>query len=104
MITVLVVLSLSVAIADSLSLPITRSPSQCPGISLPFTSSGLSSILIGSFIVVRLSLPRRTLPYIFSFAEGFECTLFLVLAYNEHRYKVYTFCAYLHSFIIRVMT
>jgi hypothetical protein len=57
-----VVLSTNVPMALSLFLPSTRSPSQCPGISRVSTSSGLSSIRIGSFIVVLLSAPRRTFP------------------------------------------
>ena len=51
-----------VPIADSLFFPSIRSPSQCPGTSLVSTFSGLSSIRIGSFIVVLLSAPRRWFP------------------------------------------
>ncbi len=57
-----VVLSTKVPIADSLFFPSIRTPSQCPGTSLVSTFSGLSSIRIGSFIVVLLSAPRRWFP------------------------------------------
>ena len=53
-----VVRSTSVPIALACSLPTIRSPSQCPGISLPFTSSGRSFIDIAMLYAYaqRLSL------------------------------------------------